>query len=490
MTATIGVREADIGEHRLPVAVVTNDGHSWSWTELFETFGPPIRSFAGAKGVRTPDDIVQDVFVVAVEKLQQFEGDPSGLRSLLFTIAYRRIADEHRRFYRRPETLVATHAAMPDNGPQVEDIVSSRDSVDQAMQAFSVLNARERHVLEMRILQDATPAQVAASIGVSSGNVRVIQSRALSKIRKHLESVRNEGVSRTMATIGMLLDAIRYLGEELPSDGLLGQWIDGVRDASATAMEATAAISGGVAASSGAGAGSAAVSVAATSASGVAKLTMIVTLTVSTIGAGVIATGSEAATEAVVSEEIRVSTEQQGRMVDVASPVGLTPGTEEPVEISPGSSSTNRIRPPVDSGTGTGSNRVAPFAPEVVGPDAGTAEGVVRSDSDDVVDTLVGSVVDDVVDPLLSPVVEIVDPLIDDVLDPLVDDVVDPLVGTVVDDVVDPLVRSVVEDVVDPLVDPVDDVVDPLVEEVIDPLVDDLLEDLELPPILGGLLGG
>ena len=490
MTATIGVREADIGEHRLPVAVVTSDGHSWSWTELFETFGPAMRSFAAAKGVRTPDDIVQDVFVVAVEKLHHFEGDPSGLRSLLFTIAYRRIADEHRRFYRRPETLVATHAAMPDSGPQVEDIVTSRDSVDQAMRAFSVLNARERHVLEMRILQDATPAQVAASIGVSSGNVRVIQSRALSKIRKHLESVHNEGVSRTMATFGMLLDAIRYLREELPSDGVLGQWIGGVRDASAKAAGATAAISGGVAASSAAGAGSAAASVAATSASGAAKLTMIVTLTVSTIGAGVIATGSEAATETVVVDEAGVSTEQQGRVVDVASPVGLIPGTEEPVEISPGSSSTNRISPPFDSGTGTGSDRVAPFAPEVVEPDAGTAEGVVRSVSDDVVDPLVGTVVDEVVDPLVGTVVEVVDPLIDDLLDPLIDDVLDPLVGTVVVDVVDPLVRSVVDDVVDPLVDRVDDVVDPLLDDVVDPLVNDLVEDLELPPILGGLLGG
>jgi hypothetical protein len=380
---------------------------------------------------------------------------------------------------------VATHAAMPDNGPQVEDIVSSRDSVDQAMQAFSVLNTRERHVLEMRILQDATPAQVAASIGVSSGNVRVIQSRALSKIRKYLESVHNDGVSRTIATVGMLFDAIRHLRERLPSEGLLGEWIDGVRVASAKAAGASAAISGGVAASSaaGTGAGSAVASVATTSvvASGAAKLAMIITLTAaSAIGAGVIATGSEAAmlSESVAFDEVEVSGQQPGREVDVAVPVGLNPGSEEAVQTAPGSSSDNRISPPVGSETETEPDRVAPFAPEVVGPDAGLGEDLLQSVSEDVVDPLVGAVVDDVVDPLVGAVVDdVADPLfgaVVDVVDPLFDDVVDPIVGTVVEEVVDP----------------VDEVVDSLLGDVVDPLVDDTVEDLELPPILGGLLGG
>jgi hypothetical protein len=44
MTATNGVREAARVERRLPVAAVTTDGHSWSWTELFETFSPATRA--------------------------------------------------------------------------------------------------------------------------------------------------------------------------------------------------------------------------------------------------------------------------------------------------------------------------------------------------------------------------------------------------------------------------------------------------------------
>jgi hypothetical protein len=265
---------------------------------------------------------------------------------------------------------------------------------------------------------------------------------------------------------------------ELPAEGLLGEWIDRVRDASANAAEAFAVISGGVAASSaaGAGAGSAATSVATTSvaASGAAKLTMIITLTAaSTIGAGVIATGSEAAmpSEAVVFDEVEDSRRQPVREAEVAPSEGPTPRSEELLEIAPDSSSINRIGPDVGSGTDTDSDRVIPLGPEAVERDDGRVEDVVQSVSEDVVDPLVSAVVDDVVDPLVGSVVN--------VAEPLVDEVVDSLVGTVVDDVVDPLV----DDVVDPRL--VDEEVDQLVED----LVDDLVDDLELPPILGGLLG-
>jgi hypothetical protein len=44
MKATNGVREGDTIERRLPMAVIATDGHSSSWTDLSETFGPDTRS--------------------------------------------------------------------------------------------------------------------------------------------------------------------------------------------------------------------------------------------------------------------------------------------------------------------------------------------------------------------------------------------------------------------------------------------------------------
>ncbi|HWL48785.1 MAG TPA: sigma-70 family RNA polymerase sigma factor, partial [Acidimicrobiia bacterium] len=97
MTTVDARVEGTARAHGTP-ALVTTGGAAMSWDEMFEEYAPAIRAYARSRGVRDPEDLVQDVFVAAVEQLPGFVGDRSGLRSLLFTIAYRRIADEHRRF--------------------------------------------------------------------------------------------------------------------------------------------------------------------------------------------------------------------------------------------------------------------------------------------------------------------------------------------------------------------------------------------------------
>ena len=49
MRATNGVREGGSTERRLPMAVITTDGHSCSWTDLSETFSPATRPFENCR---------------------------------------------------------------------------------------------------------------------------------------------------------------------------------------------------------------------------------------------------------------------------------------------------------------------------------------------------------------------------------------------------------------------------------------------------------
>ena len=78
------------------MTLVISGGTALSWGEVFEEYAPALTAYARSRGVREPADLVQDVFVAAVERAPGFVGDRSGLRSLLFTIAFRQIADEHR----------------------------------------------------------------------------------------------------------------------------------------------------------------------------------------------------------------------------------------------------------------------------------------------------------------------------------------------------------------------------------------------------------
>ncbi len=170
------------------VAVITTDGTAWTWDDLDHEFTPAIIAYARSRGVTAHEDIAQDVLLAAVEQLDRFDGDDAALRSWLFTIAFRRITDQHRDRYRRPEQLVADQDPLPCVATSTEEHVIDAADVDAVLAAFDVLTSRERSVLERRIIQDVPIAEIAEQLGLRRGHVRVIQTRALAKLRRRLQA--------------------------------------------------------------------------------------------------------------------------------------------------------------------------------------------------------------------------------------------------------------------------------------------------------------
>lgn len=217
--------------------LVLSDGTEMTWGEVFAEFSPALASYARSRGIREPEDLVQDVFVAAVDRDIEFRGDLAGLRSLLFTIAFRRIADEHRRWYRNRETLVPEHSPHPDPGPTVEEVVHVRETTGEAMEAFAALSERERRVLRMRFFEDVSPREVGKALGLSSGNVRVIQARALVKIRAYLRRMTGESIPAI--AIGVPVDFVRFLHAGPSDTGVVGTWLTEMRSAPTAAWPST-----------------------------------------------------------------------------------------------------------------------------------------------------------------------------------------------------------------------------------------------------------
>lgn len=158
-------------------------GEAVVWERIVGEFGPVIRGYARARGVRDPDDLTQDVFVAASSRLGDFQGDWNAFRSWLFAIAYRQIVNRYRKSKfdtsPLPESLVlSTHSA--------EDEVISNVENTAAVAALEVLNDVERDVVLMRVLGGLDMEDVAKAVGKRPGNVRVIQSRAMTKLRDEL----------------------------------------------------------------------------------------------------------------------------------------------------------------------------------------------------------------------------------------------------------------------------------------------------------------
>lgn len=145
--------------------------------------GPVLRGFARARGAADPDDATQEVFVAAATRIGEFAGDARSFRSWLFSIAYRQVVNQFRRTSRDGGSLPAS---LIDPALHPDEAVVEEETRSEALAAMDVLTPQERDVVLMRVLAELDTPEVAAALGTTTGNVRVIQSRAMAKLRAEL----------------------------------------------------------------------------------------------------------------------------------------------------------------------------------------------------------------------------------------------------------------------------------------------------------------
>lgn len=158
-------------------------GDEAAWVEIVTEIGPKLRGYARAKGAPDPDDVMQDVLLAAASRLGAFVGDERAFRSWIFSIAYRQIANRHRVAGREDSELprvLVDHSP----GPEAEAILG--DTGSDALAALVVLDETERDIVLMRVIGEMDSAEVGAAVGKKPGTVRVIQHRALDKVRAEL----------------------------------------------------------------------------------------------------------------------------------------------------------------------------------------------------------------------------------------------------------------------------------------------------------------
>jgi len=143
-----------------------------------------IYRFVYARVGNRPDaeDLTAQVFVRAVEQLDTAR-EPGQIAAWLYRVAQNAIADYWRAFYRLP--VVGVDHVAPgwepaDDGAQREQVPDERASV-RVQALLGNLPDRYRRVLELRFLQRMSVAETAQAMGITSGNAKVLQYRALRK---------------------------------------------------------------------------------------------------------------------------------------------------------------------------------------------------------------------------------------------------------------------------------------------------------------------
>jgi RNA polymerase sigma-70 factor (ECF subfamily) len=140
-----------------------------------------IYRFIYARVGNHPDaeDLTAQVFVRSVEQLDTSR-EPGQIAAWLYRVAHNATADYWRAFYRLP--LVGADHVAPGWEPADDARPEAEPDERSAVRVQTLLRRLPEHyrrVLELRFLERLSVAETARTMGISNGNARVLQYRAL-----------------------------------------------------------------------------------------------------------------------------------------------------------------------------------------------------------------------------------------------------------------------------------------------------------------------
>ena len=130
------------------------------------------------------DDIVGDVFAELLKQLKVGKGPRDNLRSYLYQIAYHKIVD-HSRVSKYFTGLEDSIPSSGEDSPHTQQ--ESREEKDMLEAVIQTsLTEDQKHVIALRFIDGFSVNETAQIMDKSVNNVKVIQNRAIEKLRQVL----------------------------------------------------------------------------------------------------------------------------------------------------------------------------------------------------------------------------------------------------------------------------------------------------------------
>ena len=177
-------------EERIILKAVEGDQQAFS--AIFDLYYKPINRYFFFHGTdeKEAEDLTDAVFFKAWKSMQCFNVHKGTFKAWIYRIAHNTLIDH----YRQQKDTVSIDAVygIADTTSHAEERVIKDEEVQLLRHALDRLDERSRLVIVYRFIVGLDHRQTARLIGVSEGNVRIIQMRALKKM-KGFFSEENDG---------------------------------------------------------------------------------------------------------------------------------------------------------------------------------------------------------------------------------------------------------------------------------------------------------
>lgn len=170
-------------------------GDKRAFDVIYDRFADPLFRYVYARcgDATMAEDLLGDLWVRVVERLEGFKLPPSGAEAAfaawLYRIAYNLVIDN---FRRKESSNVALSPDVSDRDPTPDEHAISGDERRELHEAIEQLTPDQREVVLLRFIEERSNAEVAALTGRSEGAVKVMQHRALGALARLLGGSRGQ----------------------------------------------------------------------------------------------------------------------------------------------------------------------------------------------------------------------------------------------------------------------------------------------------------
>jgi len=169
------------------------DGDLEAFGELYSIYLAPIYRYVSyqVRDKMTSEDIVEEVFVKAWKAIGTCKGKSQTFSAWLYRIAHNHIVNTLRRMNKRVslesvemEIETLTEVTNPEQEVEAKLV---RQELSEAM---TCLSQNQRQVIILKFIEGLDNREIAQILGKKEGAIRVLQMRALSRLRQELGRVK------------------------------------------------------------------------------------------------------------------------------------------------------------------------------------------------------------------------------------------------------------------------------------------------------------
>lgn len=162
-------------------------GHSPSFGLLYDQYQPQIYRFIFLKvsHKEEAEDLTHQVFLSAWQNIARYEERNLPFSSWLYRIARNKVIDHYRTSRHHRPLDEALNLISSDE--QLDQATDKSLRLDLIRQTLLQATPEQQDVLIMRFVEDMPIKEVADSLGKTPGAVKLIQFRAINKIKKILQ---------------------------------------------------------------------------------------------------------------------------------------------------------------------------------------------------------------------------------------------------------------------------------------------------------------